>query len=205
MTPAEILALIKENDVKFIDLRFTDTKGKELHVTIPSHVLDEDLFEEGKMFDGSSISGWKGINESDMILLPEAETAVLDIFTEDSTLNLRCNVIEPTTMQGYDRCPRSLAGRAEAFLKSTGIADAAYFGPENEFFVFDDVRWDDNMQGAFYSVDSSEGAWNTSRSYEDSNTGHRPAVKGGYFPVPPVDSLHDVRSAMCLALEEMGP
>jgi len=189
MTPAEILGLIKENDVKFIDLRFTDTKGKELHVTIPSHALDEDVFEEGKMFDGSSISGWKGINESDMILLPEAETAVLDIFTEDSTLNLRCNVIEPATMQGYDRCPRSLAGRAEAYLKSTGIADAAYFGPENEFFVFDDVRWDDNMQGAFYSVDSSEGAWNTSRSYEDSNTGHRP---------------HDVRSAMCLALEEMG-
>jgi glutamine synthetase len=167
-------------------------------------VLDEDLFEEGKMFDGSSISGWKGINESDMILLPDAASAVLDIFSEDTTLNLRCNVVEPTTMQGYDRCPRSLADRAEAYLKSTGIADAAYFGPENEFFVFDDVRWDDTMQGAYYSVDSSEGAWNTGRSYEDGNTGHRPTVKGGYFPVPPVDSLHDVRSAMCLALEEMG-
>jgi glutamine synthetase len=204
MTAAEILALIKENDVKFVDLRFTDTKGKEQHVTVPAHVLDEDLFEEGKMFDGSSISGWKGINESDMILLPEAASAVLDIFSEDTTLNLRCNVVEPTTMQGYDRCPRSLADRAEAYLKSTGIADAAYFGPENEFFVFDDVRWDDTMQGAYYSVDSSEGAWNTGRSYEDSNTGHRPTVKGGYFPVPPVDSLHDVRSAMCLALEEMG-
>ncbi len=204
MTPAEILVLIKENDVKFIDLRFTDTKGKEQHVTVPAHVLDEDLFEEGKMFDGSSISGWKGINESDMILLPEAESAVLDIFSEDTTLNLRCNVVEPTTMQGYDRCPRSLADRAEAYLKSTGVADVAYFGPENEFFVFDDVRWDDTMQGAYYSVDSSEGAWNTGRSYEDSNTGHRPTVKGGYFAVPPVDSLHDMRSAMCLALEEMG-
>jgi len=204
MTPTEILALIKENDVKFVDLRFTDTKGKEQHVTVPAHVLDEDLFEEGKMFDGSSISGWKGINESDMILLPDAASAVLDIFSEDTTLNLRCNVVEPTTMQGYDRCPRSLADRAEAYLKSTGIADTAYFGPENEFFVFDDVRWDDNMQGAYYSVDSSEGAWNTGRSYEDGNTGHRPTVKGGYFPVPPVDSLHDVRSAMCLALEEMG-
>ena len=204
MTPAEILALIKENDVKFVDLRFTDTKGKEQHVTVPAHVLDEDLFEEGKMFDGSSISGWKGINESDMILLPDAASAVLDIFSEDTTLNLRCNVVEPTTMQGYDRCPRSLADRAEAYLKSTGIADAAYFGPENEFFVFDDVRWDDTMQGAYYSVDSSEGAWNSGRSYEDGNTGHRPTVKGGYFPVPPVDSLHDVRSAMCLALEEMG-
>jgi glutamine synthetase len=204
MTPAEILALIKENDVKFVDLRFTDTNGKEQHVTVPAHVLDEDLFEEGKMFDGSSISGWKGINESDMILLPEAESAVLDIFSEDTTLNLRCNVVEPTTMQGYDRCPRSLADRAEAYLKSTGVADVAYFGPENEFFVFDDVRWDDTMQGAYYSVDSSEGAWNTGRSHEDSNIGHRPTVKGGYFAVPPVDSLHDVRSAMCLALEEMG-
>ncbi len=204
MTPVEILALIKENDVKFVDLRFSDTKGKEHHVTVPAHVLDEDLFEEGKMFDGSSISGWKGINESDMILLPDAASAVLDIFSEDTTLNLRCNVVEPTTMQGYDRCPRSLADRAEAYLKSTGIADAAYFGPENEFFVFDDVRWGDNMQGAYYSVDSSEGAWNTGRSNEDGNTGHRPTVKGGYFPVPPVDSLHDVRSAMCLALEEMG-
>ncbi len=204
MTPAEILGLIKESDVKFIDLRFTDTKGKEHHVTVPGHVLDEDLFEEGKMFDGSSISGWKGINESDMILLPDAESAVLDVFSEDTTLNLRCNVIEPGTMQGYDRCPRSLADRAEAYLKSTGLADAAYFGPENEFFVFDDVRWDDSMQGAFYSVDSTEGAWNSGRKFEEGNTGHRPTVKGGYFPVPPVDSLHDIRSAMCLALEEMG-
>ena len=201
MTPAEVIGLIKDNEVKFIDFRFTDTKGKEQHVTVPSRVADEDLFEEGKMFDGSSIAGWKGINESDMVLLPDPDTAVIDIFAEDATMNLRCNVIEPLTMQGYDRCPRSLACRAEAYLKSTGLADEAFFGPENEFFVFDDVRWDDNMQGAFYSVDSSEGAWNTSRSYDDSNTGHRPTVKGGYFPVPPVDSLHDIRSAMCLALE----
>jgi glutamine synthetase len=171
---------------------------------VPARVITEDIFEEGKMFDGSSIAGWKGINESDMILMPDADSAVVDIFSEDATVNLRCNVIEPSTMQGYDRCPRSLAQRAEAYLKSTGIADAAYFGPENEFFVFDDVRWDSNMQGSFYSVDSSEGAWNAGRSYEDMNTGHRPTVKGGYFPVPPVDSLHDIRSAMCLALEEMG-
>ena len=204
MTPADVLGQIKEHDVKFIDFRFTDTKGKEHHVTVPGRVVDEDLFEEGKMFDGSSISGWKGINESDMILLPDASSAVVDIFAEDTTMNLRCDVIEPATMQGYARCPRSLANRAEAYLKSTGIADAAYFGPENEFFVFDDVRWDDSMQGAFYAVDSAEGAWNTGRSYEDGNTGHRPGMKGGYFPVPPVDSLHDIRSAMCLALEEMG-
>ncbi len=204
MTPAEVLGLIKEKDVKFIDFRFTDTIGKEQHVTVPAHVVNEDLFEDGKMFDGSSISGWKGINESDMILMPDAASAVLDIFTEDTTMNLRCDVVEPATMQGYDRCPRSLAQRAEAYMKSTGIADQAYFGPENEFFVFDDVRWDDTMQGAYYAVDSSEAAWNTGRRYEGNNTGHRPTVKGGYFPVPPVDSLHDIRSAMCLALEEMG-
>jgi glutamine synthetase len=204
MTAAEVIGLIEEKEVKFVDLRFTDTKGKEQHLTVPARVIDEDLFEEGKMFDGSSIAGWKGINESDMILMPDAATAVLDLFSEEETLILRCDVVEPSTMQGYDRCPRSLAQRAEAYLKSTGIADAAYFGPENEFFVFDDVRWDDTMNGAFYSIDSKEGAWNTSRSYEDMNTGHRPTVKGGYFPVPPVDSLHDIRSAMCLALEEMG-
>ncbi len=204
MSAADVLGLIKEKEIKFVDFRFTDTKGKEQHVTVPARVITEDIFEEGKMFDGSSIAGWKGINESDMILLPDPDSAVVDIFSEDATVNLRCNVIEPSTMQGYDRCPRSLAERAEAYMKSTGIADAAYFGPENEFFVFDDVRWDDTMQGAFYSVDSAEGAWNTSRSYEDMNTGHRPTVKGGYFPVPPVDSLHDIRSAMCLALDEMG-
>ncbi|MDH4108940.1 MAG: glutamate--ammonia ligase [Gammaproteobacteria bacterium] len=204
MTPAEVIKLIEDREVKFVDFRFTDTKGKEQHVTVPARTVDDDLFEDGKMFDGSSIAGWKGINESDMILMPDPQSAVIDIFSEETTLNLRCSVIEPSTMQPYDRCPRSLALRAEAYLKSTGIADVAYFGPENEYFVFDDVRWDATMQGAFYSIDSSEGAWNTSRSYEDSNTGHRPTVKGGYFPVPPVDSLHDMRSAMCLALEEMG-
>ncbi len=210
MKPAEVLALIKENDAKFVDFRFTDTKGKEQHVTVPTHTVNEDLFEEGKMFDGSSISGWKGINESDMILMPDAASAVVDIFFEDATLNLRCDVVEPATMQGYDRCPRSLARRAEAYLKSTGIADIAYFGPENEFFVFDHVSWGDNMDGAFYKIDSREAAWNSGRNYlerdsgEYTNYGHRPTVKGGYFPVPPVDSLHDIRSAMCLALEEMG-
>ena len=204
MSPAEVIALIKERDIKFIDFRFTDTKGKEQHVTVPAHTANEDLFEDGKMFDGSSIAGWKGINDSDMVLLPDASTAVVDVFNEDATLNLRCDVTEPLTMQGYDRCPRSLAGRAEAYLKASGIADTANFGPENEFFIFDDVRWDDSMQGAFYSIDSSEGAWNPGRKYEENNSGHRPTVKGGYFPVPPVDSLHDIRSAMCLALEEMG-
>jgi len=210
MTPAEVIGLIKEKEIKFVDFRFTDTKGKEQHVTVPAHSVDEDLFEDGKMFDGSSISGWKGINESDMILMPDAGTAVPDLFFDDATLVLRCDVVEPATMQGYDRCPRSLAHRAEAYLKSTGVADTAFFGPENEFFVFDHVSWGDDMQGAFYKIDSREAAWNSGRNYleqdggEYTNYGHRPTVKGGYFPVPPVDSMHDIRSAMCLALEEMG-
>ena len=204
MKPKEVLSLIKESEAKFVDFRFTDTKGKEQHVTVPAHTVDEDLFEDGKMFDGSSIAGWKGINESDMILMPDPASAVLDVFSDETQVNLRCNVIEPSTMQGYDRDPRSLAHRAEAYLKSTGLADTAYFGPENEFFIFDHVSWDDSMQGCFYKVDSDEGAWNSDRSIEEGNIGHRPTVKGGYFPVPPVDSLHDIRSAMCLAMEEMG-
>ena len=162
MKPKEVLDLIKDAEVKFVDFRFTDTKGKEQHVTVPAHSVDEDLFEDGKMFDGSSISGWKGINESDMILMPDAASAVLDVFSDETQLNLRCNVIEPATMQGYDRCPRSLAERAEAYLKSSGVADTAFFGPENEFFIFDHVSWDDSMQGSFYKIDSDEGAWNFS-------------------------------------------
>ena len=139
MKAADVIALIKEAEVKFVDFRFTDSIGKEQHVTVPAHTIDDDLFEDGKMFDGSSISGWKGINESDMILMPDPASAVVDIFPDEPTMNLRCDVVEPSTMQGYDRCPRSLAQRAEAYLQSTGIADAAYFGPENEFFVFDHV------------------------------------------------------------------
>jgi len=204
MSPEDILKINKDKNVKFLDLRFTDTRGKEQHVTVPTHQIDESFFESGKMFDGSSISGWKGINESDMILMPDTDTAVLDIFSEEATLNLRCDVVEPDTMQGYDRCPRSAAKRAEAYMQSSGIADQAFFGPENEFFVFDDVRWGASMQGAFYGIESSEAHWHSEKEYEDGNIGHRPGVKGGYFPVPPVDSLHDIRSAMCLALEEMG-
>ena len=204
MNAADVIALIKEKDAKFVDLRFTDTKGKEQHVTVPVNQVDDDFFEDGKMFDGSSIAGWKNINESDMILMPDSETAVEDPFAEDTTINICCDVIEPNTMQGYERDPRSLAKRAEAYLKSTGIADIAYFGPENEFFVFDDVRWGAEMKGAFYQIDSSEAGWNSEKMYEDGNFGHRPGVKGGYFPVPPVDSLHDIRSAMCLVATEMG-
>jgi len=204
MSATDVLKTIKDEDVKFVDLRFTDTRGKEQHVSMPAGVIDEALFQDGKMFDGSSIAGWKGIEASDMVLMPEAATAVMDPFTDEKTMNIRCDILEPATMQGYERDPRSVAKRAEAYLASTGIADTAFFGPEPEFFVFDDVRWGVSMAGSFYKVDSEEAEWNSERAFEDGNMGHRPSIKGGYFPVPPVDSLNDLRAAMCLALEEMG-
>jgi glutamine synthetase len=199
-----VLDLIKESEVKFIDLRFTDTKGKEQHVTIPSHQVDEDFFEDGKMFDGSSIAGWKGINESDMVLMPDSESVILDPFSEETTLNVRCDVLEPGTMQGYERDPRSVAKRAEAYMRAEGFADEVLIGPEPEFFLFDDVKYKSDMSGSMYSVDSVEAAWNSDKEYEGGNMGHRPGVKGGYFPVSPVDSSNDWRSATCLVMEEMG-
>jgi len=204
MSAADVLNTIKEYGVKFVDFRFTDTKGKEQHVSIPASRLSEDTFTDGQMFDGSSVAGWKGINESDMILMPDASTAVLDPFTDEPSINITCDVVEPSTGEGYERDPRSIANRAEAYLKASGVADVAYFGPENEFFVFDDVKWTTEMGHTSYQIDSEEANWNTGKAYEDGNIGHRPGVKGGYFPVPPVDSLHDMRSAMCLAMEEMG-
>lgn len=204
MSAADVLKMMKDNDVRFVDFRFTDTRGKEQHVTVPSHEMSEGIFETGKMFDGSSIAGWKGINESDMILMPQADTAVMDPFFSDPTLILRCDILEPSTMQGYERDPRSVAKRAEEYLKSTGIGDTAYCGPEPEFFIFDDARWKNEMSGAEFHIDSDEAEWNSSKVYEEGNIGHRPGVKGGYFPVPPVDSLHDIRAAMCQVMEEMG-
>ena len=201
---ADIMKTIQDNDVKFIDLRFTDPKGKEQHVTVPASVADESFFKNGKMFDGSSIAGWKDINESDMILMPDTDTAVIDPFFSDSTLNVRCDIIEPSTGEGYNRDPRTIAKKAENYLKETGLADTAYFGPEPEFFIFDDVRYGNEVGSSFYEVDSEEACYNSSKIYEDGNTGHRPGIKGGYFPVPPVDSLQDIRSAMCTVLEEMG-
>jgi len=198
------LNLIKDNDIRWVDLRFTDTRGKEQHVSIPASYVDEDFFEDGKMFDGSSIAGWKGINESDMILMPDDSTSIIDPFTDDATIILRCDVVEPSTMQGYERDPRSVAKRAEAYLASTGLGDTAFFGPEPEFFVFDDVKYKVEMQGASYEINSEEAAWASGDSFDEGNTGHRPGVKGGYFPVPPVDSLHDIRAAMCSAMEQMG-
>ncbi|MBK8182692.1 MAG: glutamate--ammonia ligase [Candidatus Competibacteraceae bacterium] len=204
MNAADVMKLVEEKGIRFVDYRFTDTRGKEQHVTVPISAFEEDVFEDGKMFDGSSIAGWKGIQESDMILMPDPATACVDPFFEEPTLLLTCDVIEPNTMQGYERDPRSLARRAEAYLKSTGIADTAFFGPENEFFIFDDVRWGADISGCSYKIDSSEAGWNSERAYEGGNFGHRPGIKGGYFPVPPVDSLHDIRGAMCLALEQLG-
>ncbi|KES19722.1 glutamine synthetase [Gilliamella apicola] len=204
MSIQRVLTLIKDNDVKFVDLRFTDTKGKEQHVTIPVSQIDTDFFEDGKMFDGSSIAGWKGINESDMVLMPDASSAVIDPFFEDTTLNIRCDVLEPATLQGYDRDPRSIAKRAEDFLKSSGIADTVIFGPEPEFFLFDDVRFGSPMSGSFVHIDDIEAAWNSGTKYEEGNKGHRPGVKGGYFPLPPVDSSQDIRSEMCLIMEQLG-
>ena len=204
MAAKDVFDLIKEHKVEFVDLRFADMLGKQHHVTFPSHAVDASIFEDGKMFDGSSITGWKGINDSDMVLMPDASSAVLDPFAADPTLILTCDVLEPSTMQAYSRCPRSIARRAEAFLKSSGIADTAFFGPEPEFFIFDSVRYGNEMRGAFFDVESEEAAWSSHKKFEAGNSGHRPGVKGGYFPVAPVDSLGDIRSEMCKVLEQMG-
>ena len=204
MSLEHVLSMIEEHKVRYIDLRFTDTRGKEQHITIPAHPVNDDFFEEGKMFDGSSIGGWKGINESDMVLMPDATTAMLDPFFQDPTLIIRCDVLEPGTMQGYDRDPRSISKRAEDYLKSSGIADTVLFGPEPEFFLFDDIRFKNDISGASYAINDIEAAWNTNTQYEEGNKGHRPMVKGGYFPLPPVDSSQDIRSTMCNIMEEMG-
>jgi len=204
MSANDVLKTISDSEVQFVDFRFTDPRGKEHHFSLPASQVDEDTLEEGNMFDGSSIEGWKSINASDMIMMPDTSTAVLDPFSEHKTLNIRCDIVEPDTMQGYERDPRTVAKRAEAYLQQTGIADTAYFGPEPEFFVFDDVRWTTDMKGQSYQIDSEEAVWNTGKKMEGGNTGHRPGVKGGYFPVPPVDSHNDLRATMCEVLEMMG-
>ncbi len=204
MTPRETLDWLARNEVRYIDLRFTDTRGKEQHVTIPATVVSEAFFEDGKMFDGSSISGWRGIQDSDMILMPDADSAVLDLFRSEPTAIFRTDVYEPATRKPYGRDPRSLAKRAERYLEDSGIADQVMIGPENEFFIFDSVRWDHQLNGAFYEIDSLEGSWNSGSEGERGNRGHRPPVKGGYFPVPPVDSLQDIRSEISSALTAFG-
>ena len=203
-TVADVLKLVKENEVKFVDFRFTDTRGKEQHVTVPISHFDEDKFQAGHAFDGSSIAGWKGIEASDMLLMPDPGTAVIDPFFEETTLNLTCDVLEPADGKPYERDPRSIAKKAEAYLKSSGLGDTAFFGPEPEFFIFDDVRWQSDMSGSFVKIDVDEAPWNTSKKYESGNSGHRPTVKGGYFPVPPVDSSQDIRAEISLVLESLG-
>ena len=199
-----ILEMIKENDIRFIDLRFTDPRGKWQHLTQAIVTVDEESLQEGFMFDGSSIAGWKAINESDMLLMPDLSTATIDPFFAQATLVLVCDVLEPTTGEPYNRDPRSTAKAAINYMASQGIGDTAFFGPEAEFFVFDDVKYDVQGNRGYYEVDSSEGPYNTSRDYEEGNPGHRPGVKGGYFPVPPVDSEQDLRSEMLSVMEEMG-
>ncbi|MGE5266126.1 MAG: type I glutamate--ammonia ligase [Deltaproteobacteria bacterium] len=203
-TVSDVLKLIKDKDVKFVDLRFSDTKGKMQHVTADVSCVDEAMFSDGYAFDGSSIAGWKGIEASDMLLMPDAASAHIDPFFAQSTLAIFCDVLEPSTGQPYERDPRSIAKKAEAFMLSQGIGDAVYFGPEAEFFIFDDVKFSTDMYKVGFQVDSSELPSNSDTSYEMGNLAHRPRVKGGYFPVPPIDSCQDMRSEMLSVLTEMG-
>ena len=202
--PQDVLKAIKENDIPFVDLRFTDPRGKWQHLTMCSDFIEEDSFEDGIMFDGSSIAGWKVINDSDMSLIPDPTTAVMDPFSAQQQMIICCNIMEPSTGQLYDRDPRSVATKAENYLASTGIGDAAYFGPEAEFFVFDDVRFDVSMNKVFYEFTSDEGPYVSGQIMPEGNIGHRPPVKGGYFPVPPVDQAHDLRAEMVTVMKEMG-
>lgn len=204
MSAKDILKQIKDNDVKFVDLRFTDPRGKLQHVTIDVAVVDEDMFTDGVMFDGSSIAGWKAINESDMVLMPDVSSAHMDPFYAQSTMAVVCDILDPISGEGYNRDPRMTAKRAEAYIKSGGFGDTAYFGPEPEFFIFDDVRYNTDPYNTGFSLDDGELPSNTGTEYETGNMGHRPATKGGYFPVNPVDSAQDMRSEMLTVMAEMG-
>ena len=203
-TPDDVAKVVTDHDVRHIDLRFTDPRGKWQHLTQLPETIDDAAYTDGIFFDGSSIAGWKAINESDMALIPDPGTAVMDPFAAQPTMIMFCDVHDPLTGQPYSRDPRSVAKRAEAYLGSTGVGDTAYFGPEPEFFVFDDVRFDVSMNSTFYAIDHEEGPYNTGTEFADGNTGHRPPVKGGYFPVPPVDSMSDLRSEMVTTLQDMG-
>jgi len=200
----DLFKMIKENDVQYVDLRFTDPRGKMQHVTFHKNMVGEDFFTDGQMFDGSSIAGWKAINESDMLLMPDQSTGLIDPFFQQSTLAVMCDVLDPITGQAYNRDPRTTAKKAEAYLKQAGIGDTAFFGPEAEFFIFDDVRWSIDPHKTGYSFDSTELPVNTGREYPMGNLGHRPGPKGGYFPVPPIDSEQDMRGEMLTIMGEIG-
>ena len=204
MSAKDIMKQIKDNDIKFVDLRFTDPRGKLQHVTIDTAVVDEDMFADGVMFDGSSVAGWKAINESDMVLMPDVSSAHMDPFYAQSTMAVVCDVLDPISGEGYNRDPRMTAKRAEAYIKSGGFGDTAYFGPEPEFFIFDDVKFNTDPYNTGFALDDIELPSNTGTDYETGNMGHRPRTKGGYFPVNPVDSAQDMRSEMLTVMAEMG-
>lgn len=199
-----VLDMIKEHDVEYVDIRFTDPRGKLQHITMIKDEIDADFLEEGLMFDGSSIAGWKSIDQSDMKLIPDCSTAYMDPFYAEKTLCIHCSVHEPDTGEAYTRDPRSTAEKAEAYLIATGVGDTAYFGPEAEFFLFDDVRFSNTINKVSFEVDAADASWNTDTQYEMGNMGHRPGVKGGYFPVNPIDSNHDIRGEMLSTMKRMG-
>ncbi len=199
-----VLDMIKEHDIEYVDIRFTDPRGKLQHVTLINDEVDADFLEGGFMFDGSSIAGWKSIDESDMKLIPDCQSAYIDPFYAEKTLCIHCSVHEPDTGEAYSRDPRSTAEKAEAYLIASGIGDTAYFGPEAEFFLFDDVRFSNSMNKVSFEVDAADASWNTDTQYEMGNMGHRPGVKGGYFPVNPTDANHDIRGEMLSTMKRMG-
>ncbi|MEO3479271.1 type I glutamate--ammonia ligase [Phaeobacter sp. CAU 1743] len=204
MSKDAVLKLIKDEEVAYVDIRFTDVRGKLQHVTVDVDMVDEDFLEEGFMFDGSSIAGWKSIEASDMKLIPDTESAYIDPFYAEKTVCIHCSVVEPDTGEAYERDPRGTAQKAEAYLKSSGIGDSAFMGPEAEFFLFDDVRFSNSINKVSYEVDATDASWNTDAEYEVGNMGHRPGVKGGYFPVNPVDEAQDLRSEMLSTMKRLG-
>ena len=204
MSKKDVLKTIKDEDVEYVDIRFTDPRGKLQHVTVLSDQVDEDFLDEGFMFDGSSIAGWKSIDQSDMKLMPDTSSAYMDPFFAEATMAVHCSVVEPDTGEHYERDPRGTAEKAEAYLKSTGIGDTSYWGPEAEFFLFDDIKYSVEMNKVSYEIDAIDASWNTDTDYEMGNMGHRPGIKGGYFPVPPIDDGQDIRSEMLSTMKRMG-
>ncbi len=203
MTPKEVLDYTKKHNAVMVDLKFMDFPGLWQHFSVPLNQLDEGSFENGFGFDGSSIRGWQPIHASDMLVIPDPSTAVMDPFAKFPTLSLICNIVDPITRENYTRDPRNIARKAEAYLKSLGVADTAFFGPEAEFFIFDDIRFDQTSHSGYYYLDSIEGAWNTGRD-EKPNLGYKPRYKEGYFPVPPTDKFNDIRTEMCMELMRLG-
>ena len=204
MSVKDVLKTLKDEEVAYVDIRFTDVRGKLQHVTVDVDLVDEDFLEEGFMFDGSSIAGWKSIENSDMKLIADTQSAYIDPFYAEKTLCLHCSIVEPDTGEAYERDPRGTAQKAEAYLIESGIGDAAYMGPEAEFFIFDDVRFENKINKVSYEVDAIDGSWNTDTDYEMGNSGHRPGLKGGYFPVNPIDDAQDLRSEMLSTMKSLG-